>query len=81
MTIQPVLALRRRIQAANQIHQCRLARTRGAHDRDIFVVLDAQVDPTQCVHFLVTHLIRLPQVVCDDDFAIVWAICIDESGV
>jgi hypothetical protein len=46
-----VRALARRIQATEQVHQRRLARTRRPHDRDELAAPDAQVDIAQCNHF------------------------------
>ncbi len=62
MSIQPVLALRRRIQAADQVHQRRFPRTRWSHDRNILVMLDPQVHTTQRMHLLIAHLVRFPKV-------------------
>ena len=70
MSVQCVGALAWRIQAADQVHQRRLAGARRTHDGDVLVVLDAQADAAQRVHLLLgAHVIRLPQVFDDDDIA------------
>ena len=66
-----VAALARRVEAADQVHQRRLARARRTHDGDVFVVLDAQADAAQRVHLLLgAHVVRLPQILDDNDIAL-----------
>ena len=56
--------LRGRVQAADQVHQRGLAGARRAHDGDVLVALDAQVDAAQGMHLLLRpHVVGLPQVV------------------
>ena len=63
LTVQPVLAAAGRIQAADQVHQRGLARSRRAHDRDILIAADLQIHSAQRVHLLFrSHVIGLPQV-------------------
>jgi hypothetical protein len=69
VAVEPVLALGRGVEAADEVHQRRLAGAGGAHDGDVLVVLDAQVDAAQGVDLLVAHLVGLPEIVGDDDVA------------
>ena len=59
--------LRRRIQAADQVHQRRFARTGRTHDRDILAALDLDVDAGDRIDLLIAHDVRLPQIVRTDD--------------
>ena len=43
LAVEPVLALGRRVEAADQVHQRRLAGAGRSHDGDVLVVLDAQM--------------------------------------
>ena len=70
VAVEIVLALRRRIQAADQIHQRRLARPGRTHDRDIFAALDLDVDARDRVDLLVAHDVGLPEIVGADDDAV-----------
>ena len=67
VAVDVVLALGRRIQAADQVHQRRLARAGRAHDGDILAALDLDVDTGDRVDLLVAHDVRLPQIVRADD--------------
>ena len=58
-----------RVEAADEVHQRGLAGAGGAHDGDVLVMADADVDAAQGVHLLVAHLVGLPEIVGDDDLA------------
>ena len=71
LAVQPVAALAGRVQAADQVHQRGFARARRAHDGDVLVALDADVDAAQRVHLLLrAHVVGLPQVFGADDAAL-----------
>ncbi len=71
LAVEPVLALGRRIEAADQVHQRRLAGARRAHDGDVLVVPDAEIDAAQRVHLLLrAHVVGPPQVLDDDHVAV-----------
>ena len=59
--------LRRRIEAADQVHQGRFARTGRTHDGDILAALDLDIDTGDRVDLLIAHDVRLPQIVRADD--------------
>src|SRR5690606_17379532 len=66
--IAVVAALARGVEAADEVHQRRLARTRGSHDGDEGAVLDAQVDILQRHHLgLGAGGIDLAERACLDD--------------
>ncbi len=44
----------------------------GAHDGDVLVVADAQIDAAECIDLLIAHLVGLPEIVGDDDISRVW---------
>jgi len=67
VAINEVLAPAWRIQAADQVHQGRFARTGRTHNRDILAALDLNVDTGDRIDLLITHDVRLPQVVRPDD--------------
>jgi hypothetical protein len=70
LTVEPVLAFRRRVEAANEVHQSRFAGARGTHDRDVFILLDAEVDAAQGMDLLLrSHVVRAPQILHDDHVA------------
>src|SRR5207248_6260188 len=54
---KPVLPGARGIEAADQIHQRRLARAGRTHDRDVLVATDRDVDTTQRVHDFTAHVV------------------------
>jgi hypothetical protein len=62
LAVEEVGAPAGRVEAANQVHQRRLARPRRAHDRHVFALLDLDADPAQGVDLLVAHRVGLPQV-------------------
>ena len=60
-----------RVEAADEVHQRGLAGAGGAHDGDVLVVLDAQVDAAQGLHLLLgAHVVGAPQIFDDDDVAV-----------
>ena len=68
LAVEPVETLARRIEAADQVHQRRLAGSRRTHDGDILVALDTQVHATQRVYLLFgAHVIGLPEIFGADD--------------
>jgi hypothetical protein len=81
VTVEPVAALRRRVEAAEEVHQRGFAGAGGSHDGDVLVVLDADVDALESVDGLVAHLVGLPEVVGDDDVAGVGAVCVGADAV
>ena len=60
--VEEVGALRGRVEAANQVHQRRLARARRPHDGDVFAAVDQDGHAAQGVNLLVAHLIGLPEI-------------------
>ena len=66
LAVQPVLAVVGRIEAADHVHQRRLARARRAHDRDVLAALHGEIDAAQRVNHLGAHLIVALQVVGPD---------------
>jgi hypothetical protein len=73
VTVEPVAALRRGVEAADEVHQRGFTGSGWAHDGNVLVVADAEVDAAEGVDLLVSHLIGLPEIVGDDDVAGVWA--------
>ena len=69
VAVEPVLALGGRVEAADEVHQRGFAGAGGAHDGDVLVVADAEVDAAEGVDLLVAHLVGLPEIVGDDDIA------------
>src|SRR5690606_20198628 len=57
----------RAVEAAEQVHQRRLAAARRTHDRDVLARVDLQVDPAQRVHGDVARLIDARQAARADD--------------
>ncbi len=57
LAVQSIVARGRRIQAADHVHQRRLAGTRRAHDRRIFVLANGQIDAIERMNRFATHLI------------------------
>ena len=71
LAVEPVAAFGGRIQAANQIHQRGLAGAGGAHDGDILVLADAQIDAAERLHLLFgAHIVGSPQILDDNHLAI-----------
>src|SRR6185437_3850643 len=64
--VEPVLASVRRVEAADEIHQRRLARSGRAHDRDVFVATHGDVHATQGAHYLAAHVVFALETACDD---------------
>ena len=69
MAVEPIAAVGRGIEAADEVHQRGLAGAGRAHDGDVLVVADADVDAAEGVDLLVAHLVGFPDVVGDDDVA------------
>ena len=69
VTVEPVAAAGGRIEATDEVHQGRLAGAGGAHDGDVFVMADAQVDAAEGVDLLIAHLVGLPKILGDDNLA------------
>jgi len=67
VAVDEVIAFGGRVQAADQVHQRRLARSRRPHDGDILAALDLEVHAGDGMNLLVAHDVRLPQVVGADD--------------
>ncbi len=67
VAVEPVAALRGGVEAADEVHQRGFAGAGGAHDGDVLVVADAEVDAAESVDLLVAHLVGLPEIVGDDD--------------
>ena len=62
LAVEQVGPFRRRVQAANQVHECRFAGTRRPHDGDIVTALDVNRHAAQRVNLLGSHHVGLPQV-------------------
>ena len=62
LAVQPVLAARRGIEAADQVHQGGFPRAGWAHARDEFILLDLDIDAAQCVYDFGAHLVLARQV-------------------
>jgi hypothetical protein len=65
--VQQVAALRRRVEAANQVHQRRLPGSGRSHDGDILAALDSDRDAPEGVDLLPAHDIGLPQIAGFDE--------------
>jgi hypothetical protein len=61
-TIQLISTTRGLVEAAENIHQGRLARSGCTHDRHKFTAIDGEVDAAQCLHLNVADTINLPEV-------------------
>jgi hypothetical protein len=59
---QPIGALRRPIEAAEDVHERRLARPGGAHDGDELAARDVERHAAQGLHLDVAEPVDLPQV-------------------
>src|SRR6185503_16541575 len=60
--VQVVAAFGGRIETADEVHQCRLAAARRAHDGDVVAALDVEVDAVERPHLLGAHLVDLAHV-------------------
>ena len=67
LPIQDVLAGGWPVQAADNVHQGRLARSRGSHDRDHFASLNFKREPAQGMYLYISHLIDFGQICCFDN--------------
>ena len=66
---QPVVSLRRRIQAADQIHERGFSGAGGTHDGDVFAFADHDVHAAQRVELLGAHFVGFPELFGLDDHA------------
>ena len=57
LAVQPVLAGVRRVEAADDVHERRLARARRSHDGDVLVAGDRDVDAAQGAHDFAAHVV------------------------
>ncbi len=57
--VEHVRARGRRVEATDQVHQGRLARSGGPHDRQVLAGLDLEVDSVQRAHVLRAHPVEL----------------------
>src|SRR5687768_1902539 len=55
--VQPVFAGRRRIQAADDVHERRLAGSRRTHDGHVFIAPDGEIETTQRADDLSAHVV------------------------
>ena len=62
LAVQQVLAPRRRIETADEVHQRRLARPRGSHDGDELAALDVDRHAAQRMDLLRPHPVGLPEI-------------------
>ena len=65
--VNVILTLRRRVEAADQIHQGRLAGAGRAHDSHILAAVDFDTDARNRIDGLVAHDVGLPEIVGVDD--------------
>ena len=70
IAVDVVLALGRRVETADQVHQGRFARPGRSHDRDVLAALDLDIDAGNGVDLLVAHDVGLPEIVGADDDAV-----------
>ena len=66
VAVQPVLARRRAVEAADQVHEGGLARARRSHDGDELVLPNDHVDSSEGVHHLAADVVIALQVPGDD---------------
>src|SRR2546423_12138854 len=57
--VEPILAGRRRVEAAEDVHQRRLAGARRSDDRDEVAAVDAGVDAAQRLHLVLAGVVDL----------------------
>ena len=67
LPVELVLARGRRVQAAEHVHQGRLAGAGRPHDREVLVAVDAERDAAQGVDRLLAHLVELGHALDRDD--------------
>ena len=67
LLVQQVAALRRRVEAPDQVHQRRLPRPGRAHDGHVFAFVDGDVDAAERVDLLGSHDVGFPEVLGFDD--------------
>src|SRR6185369_6730217 len=67
LAVEPVLALCRRVETADEIHQRRLAGTGWSNDGNVLAARDIKRDAVQRVHRFSSHLVRLPDVAHRDE--------------
>src|SRR6185312_4780180 len=72
MAVEPIFALARSVEAADEVHQRGFTGAGGSHDGHIFVAVDTDVDAAEGVHLLRPHLIGLPQILDTDDAFCRW---------
>src|SRR5262245_55061034 len=65
---EEIVAARRGIQAANEVHERGLAGSGSSHHREHLAALDLQVDATQRMHFVMAHAIDLGDALDPDHF-------------
>ena len=71
LAVEPVLALGRRVEAADEVHERGFAGAGGAHDGHVLVVLDAQGDAAQGLDLLLgAHVVGAPEILDDDHVAV-----------
>ena len=70
VAVDVILALAGGVQAADQVHQGRLSRTRRPHDGDVLAALDLDIHAGNGVDLLVAHDVGLPEIVGADDDAV-----------
>src|SRR5262245_61091062 len=69
--VQPIFAGVRRIQAPDDVHQRRLARTGRTHDGHVFVAPDGDVDTAKGAYDFAAHVIFALDAARDDDPSLV----------
>jgi hypothetical protein len=62
LPVQQVAAFAGRVQAADEVHQRRLAGPGRPHDGDVLAALDGHVDPAERMNLLGAHDVGLPEV-------------------
>ena len=63
LAVQPILAVVRRVEAADHVHQRRFAGARRPHDRHVLAALDREIDAAQRIDRLLAHSVVALQVV------------------
>ena len=61
LTVEDDLAARRTVHTADDVHERRLARARGAHDRKPFAFFNLQIDIVQSEHLFIVRLGNVTQ--------------------
>ena len=62
LLVEKVGALAGCVEAADQVHQRRLAGTRRPHDGDVLAAFDRDRDTLERVNLLIAHDVGLPQI-------------------